>query len=78
MAHARAVEKFHDAGLDRRRLGIGNHGRCDDHVAAVVEGELGARRIAGVDQIIAEAVGMKFLAAPLTPEQVNELIQTLQ
>src|SRR4051794_10889993 len=32
-------------------------------------------RIVGVDQIIAEAVGMKFLAAPLTPEQVKELIQ---
>ena len=31
--------------------------------------------IVGVDQIIAEAVGMKFLAAPLTPEQVKELIQ---
>jgi hypothetical protein len=35
-------------------------------------------RIVGVDQIIAEAVGMKFLAAPLTPEQVKELIQILQ
>jgi NitT/TauT family transport system substrate-binding protein len=32
-------------------------------------------RIVGVDQIIAEAVSMKFLAAPLTPEQVKELIQ---
>ena len=31
-------------------------------------------RIVGVDQIIAEAVGMKFLAAPLTSEQVKELI----
>ena len=35
-------------------------------------------RIVGVDQIIAEAVGMKFLAAPLTPEQVKELIQIPQ
>ena len=35
-------------------------------------------RIVGVDQIIAEAVGMKFLAAPLTPEQVKELIQISQ
>jgi NitT/TauT family transport system substrate-binding protein len=35
-------------------------------------------RIVGVDQIIAEAVGMKFLASPLTPEQVNELIQIPQ
>jgi NitT/TauT family transport system substrate-binding protein len=32
-------------------------------------------RIVGVDQIIAEAVSMKFLASPLTPEQVKELIQ---
>ena len=61
MAHARAVEKFHDAGLDRRRLGMGNHGRCDDHVAAVVEGELW--------------LSASILAAPLTPEQVKELIQ---
>ena len=29
----------------------------------------------GVDQIIAEAVGMVFPAAPLTPQQVKELIQ---
>ena len=35
-------------------------------------------RIVGVDQIIAEAVAMKFLAAPLTPEQVKELIQIPQ
>jgi NitT/TauT family transport system substrate-binding protein len=35
-------------------------------------------RIVGVDQIIAEAVGMKFLAAPLTPQQVKELIQIPQ
>jgi hypothetical protein len=35
-------------------------------------------RVVGVNQIIAEAVGMKFLAAPLTPEQVKELIQILQ
>ena len=32
-------------------------------------------QIVGVDQIISEAVSMKFLAAPLTPEQVKELIQ---
>jgi NitT/TauT family transport system substrate-binding protein len=32
-------------------------------------------QIVGVDQIIAEAVSMKFLAAPLTPEQVKELVQ---
>jgi NitT/TauT family transport system substrate-binding protein len=32
-------------------------------------------QIVGVDQIIAEAVSMKFLSAPLTPDQVKELIQ---
>ncbi len=32
-------------------------------------------RVVGIDQIIAEAVSMKFLAAPLTPEQIKELIQ---
>jgi hypothetical protein len=35
-------------------------------------------RIVGVDQIIAEAVGTKFLAAPLTLQQVKELIQIPQ
>jgi NitT/TauT family transport system substrate-binding protein len=35
-------------------------------------------RIVGVDQIIAEAVSMKFLAAPLTPQQVKDLIQIPQ
>jgi ABC-type nitrate/sulfonate/bicarbonate transport system substrate-binding protein len=32
-------------------------------------------RVVGIDQIIAEAVATKFLAAPLTPQQVSELIQ---
>ena len=35
-------------------------------------------QIVGVDQIIAEAVSMKFLSAPLTLEQVRELIQIPQ
>ena len=35
-------------------------------------------RIVGIDQIISEAVSMKFLAAPLTAEQVKELIQVPQ
>jgi NitT/TauT family transport system substrate-binding protein len=33
-------------------------------------------RIVGVDQIMAEAVQNKFLAAPLSKEQVAELIRT--
>jgi len=32
-------------------------------------------RIAGIDSIIAEAVKNKFLAAPLTPDQIREMIQ---
>jgi NitT/TauT family transport system substrate-binding protein len=32
-------------------------------------------RVVGIDQIIAEAVATKFLTAPLTPQQVSELIQ---
>jgi NitT/TauT family transport system substrate-binding protein len=32
-------------------------------------------RIVGVDQIVAEAVSMKFLPAPLTSEQIREMIQ---
>jgi hypothetical protein len=32
-------------------------------------------RVVGMDQIISEAVTMKFLPAPLTAEQVKELIQ---
>jgi NitT/TauT family transport system substrate-binding protein len=32
-------------------------------------------RVVGMDQIIAEALAQKFIAAPLTPEQVDELVQ---
>jgi NitT/TauT family transport system substrate-binding protein len=32
-------------------------------------------RLVGVDQIMSEAVSMKFLPAPLTAEQVKELVQ---
>ena len=32
-------------------------------------------RIVGIDQILAEAVSMKFLSAPLTADQIKELIQ---
>ena len=32
-------------------------------------------RVVGMDQIVAEAVAQKFLTAPLTPEQVKELVQ---
>ena len=32
-------------------------------------------RLVGVDQIMAEAVSRKFMAAPLTAEQVKELVQ---
>jgi hypothetical protein len=53
----------------------------DEHLE-YPEGDVALRhardRIVGVDQIIAEAVGMKFLAAPLTPQQVKELIQIPQ
>jgi hypothetical protein len=31
--------------------------------------------VVGMDQIIAEAQAQKFISAPLTPEQVKELIQ---
>jgi NitT/TauT family transport system substrate-binding protein len=41
----------------------------------VPKAALAPDQIVGVDQIIAEAVSMKFLAAPLTPQQVKELIQ---
>jgi NitT/TauT family transport system substrate-binding protein len=32
-------------------------------------------RVMGIDQVISEAVATKFLTAPLTPEQVKELLQ---
>ncbi len=32
-------------------------------------------RVVGIDQILAEAVSMKFLSAPLTADQIKELIQ---
>jgi NitT/TauT family transport system substrate-binding protein len=35
-------------------------------------------RVVGIEQIVAEAVQMKFLAAPLTKEQIDELIQIPQ
>jgi NitT/TauT family transport system substrate-binding protein len=32
-------------------------------------------RMVGLDQVVADAVKFKFLPAPLTPEQVKELVQ---
>src|SRR5262249_8164127 len=32
-------------------------------------------RVEGIDQIMADAVAGKFIPAPLTPEQVKELVQ---
>ena len=32
-------------------------------------------QVVGIDQIVSEAVSMKFLPGPLTPEQVKELVQ---
>jgi NitT/TauT family transport system substrate-binding protein len=32
-------------------------------------------RVIGMDQIIAESVALKFLTAPLTPEQIKEVVQ---
>ena len=32
-------------------------------------------RIVGMDQIVADAVKLKFISAPLTPAQVEELVQ---
>src|SRR5436309_9344782 len=36
---------------------------------------LATERVAGVDQIMADAVAAKFLSAPLTAEQMNEMVQ---
>jgi NitT/TauT family transport system substrate-binding protein len=35
-------------------------------------------RISGVDEVIADAIAFKFIAAPLTPEQLRELIRVPQ
>jgi hypothetical protein len=51
---------------------------CSCHKQDIAIEALAPDRIVGVDQIIAEAVSMKFLAAPPTPEQVKELIQIPQ
>jgi NitT/TauT family transport system substrate-binding protein len=32
-------------------------------------------KVMGLDDIMGDAVAQKFLAAPLTPEQIKELIQ---
>src|SRR5438128_7816236 len=39
---------------------------------------LATERVAGVDQIMADAVAAKFLSAPLTSEQMKDLIQIPQ
>jgi hypothetical protein len=44
----------------------------------VPKAALAPDRIVGVDQIIAESVSEKFLAVPLTSQQVSELIQIVQ
>jgi NitT/TauT family transport system substrate-binding protein len=44
----------------------------------VPKAALAPDRIVGVDQIIAEAVRDKFLPAPLTSQQVDDLIQIAQ
>lgn len=44
--------------------------------ALMPKGSLAATTVAGIDQIMAEAVQNKFLAAPLTKEQLGDLIRT--
>ena len=32
-------------------------------------------KVVGIETIMAEAMALKFIAAPLTPEQLEELVQ---
>jgi hypothetical protein len=41
----------------------------------IPEGSMVTDRIEGIDQIMADAVAAKFIPAPLTAEQVKELVQ---
>jgi NitT/TauT family transport system substrate-binding protein len=41
----------------------------------IPQGSMATDRVEGIDQIMADAVAGKFIPAPLTPEQVKELIQ---
>jgi NitT/TauT family transport system substrate-binding protein len=41
----------------------------------IPEGSMATDRVEGIDQIMADAVAGKFIPAPLTPEQVKELVQ---
>jgi len=41
----------------------------------ILKESLATDRIEGVDQIMADAVAAKFIPAPLTPEQLKELVQ---
>jgi hypothetical protein len=41
----------------------------------ILKKSLATDRIEGVDQIMADAVAAKFIPAPLTPEQLKELVQ---
>ena len=43
--------------------------------ALIPQGSLATDRVEGIDQIMADAVAAKFIPAPLTAEQVKELIQ---
>jgi hypothetical protein len=44
--------------------------------ALMPKDSLSATAVAGIDQIMADAVQNKFLAAPLTKEQLADLIRT--
>jgi NitT/TauT family transport system substrate-binding protein len=41
----------------------------------IPEGSMATDRVEGIDQIMADAVAGKFIPAPLTAEQVKELVQ---
>jgi hypothetical protein len=41
----------------------------------IPKGSMATDRVEGIDQIMADAVAGKFIPAPLTAEQVKELVQ---
>src|SRR4051794_39147921 len=77
-SHSKPQSRLFGRAQDFQRIHHPTRKGGEQGPRARAKGDPGSRSGCGVNQMIAEAVGMKFLAAPLTPEQVKELIQILQ
>ena len=48
---------------------------CSGCVKLIPKEALQTDQVKGIDDIMADAVAQKFLSAPLTPDQLKELVQ---